>query len=640
MANGDIIIQADYITPTYVLVDVIIPPIQVIEVEAARVQIVELTTGIVGPKGDTGPTGPIGPQGPQGPTGPQGPQGDQGVQGVQGPQGEVGPIGPQGIQGIQGPQGDTGPKGDQGNIGPQGPQGPMGSSTWGNITGNLPDQIDLNTALNARVLKAGDTMTGPLKFPDGTIAAPAIAWTNEASMGWYRPAAGSVAQAVSGVRVGILDASSGVATGLTLNPRAAGNTMLNLRNADSAATNYSQFNITHQSNNDTTIQNAAIGSGSYGGIYYNANGHHFGTANPAVTTATVSINARGGGTATLNLNKGASGQTSQIMGLFNGVLRNLIGVADGAVEGGGNSGSDVSFYRYDNSGNYLGRTLNLRRSDGYVTVDNSMQAVAYYLGAGGQGSRFNWEDPYVCLYFHNARRLIYHSGTAELIYAPSTGRNTRWPDGGGMIVNAPGTADFGNISDGAGGQGANLVLGYPGGYKYLRSFNNNFEVVNGAYNNVIMALDDSGILSCRRGWRCREGDAGTTGGNMFNFFWNATLHGYVDTTYLGSVQFSSDERIKKDIVPYALTDEQFMRITPVEFSWQDIGIFRDDGKRHVSFSAQNLKSVTPMFITGDTEAVQADGTPQPAAVDYLAVMAATVAQVQRLTARIAALEGA
>lgn len=139
-------------------------------------------------------TGPQGPQGPTGATGPQGPKGDTGDTGPTGPQGATGPQGPQGIQGIQGPKGDTGdtgpqgeqgPKGDTGATGPEGPQGPQGiqgpagadglttsitvngttytqssgnitlpdypsGAVWGNITGTLSDQTDLQTALDAK----------------------------------------------------------------------------------------------------------------------------------------------------------------------------------------------------------------------------------------------------------------------------------------------------------------------------------------------------------------------------------------------------------------------------------------------------------------------------------------------------------
>lgn len=118
-------------------------------------------------------TGPQGPEGPAGQTGPQGPKGDPGDTGPAGPQGAVGPQGPQGIQGIQGEQG---PEGAQGPEGPQGPAGADGLTTsitvngttytqssgnitlpdypadvaWGNITGTLSSQTDLQSALNAK----------------------------------------------------------------------------------------------------------------------------------------------------------------------------------------------------------------------------------------------------------------------------------------------------------------------------------------------------------------------------------------------------------------------------------------------------------------------------------------------------------
>lgn len=123
--------------------------------------------------------GPQGPEGPAGQTGPEGPKGETGATGPAGPQGAVGPQGPQGIQGIQG---ETGPKGETGDTGPRGPEGPQGPAgadglttsitvngttytqssgnitlpdypnggVWGNITGTLSSQTDLQNALNAK----------------------------------------------------------------------------------------------------------------------------------------------------------------------------------------------------------------------------------------------------------------------------------------------------------------------------------------------------------------------------------------------------------------------------------------------------------------------------------------------------------
>ena len=187
----DEVIEAD---PDYPLVDRILEQLEAVDLSNyatnesvdAKLEVIELTPGpkgdkgepgVQGPQGEVGPAGPqgergdIGPQGPAGEKGDkgepgndgapgpkgdkgdpgergiqgeQGPQGDPGPQGIQGPKGDTGDVGPQGPageqgpkgdkgdtgeqgpQGIQGPQGEQGPKGDTGNIGPQGPAGADG----------------------------------------------------------------------------------------------------------------------------------------------------------------------------------------------------------------------------------------------------------------------------------------------------------------------------------------------------------------------------------------------------------------------------------------------------------------------------------------------------------------------------------
>ena len=178
----DGVIEAD---PDYPLVDRILSDLEAVDLTKyatnesvdAKLEVIELTPGpkgdkgepgVQGPQGEVGPAGPqgepgpagkdgvdgapgpkgdkgdIGPQGPagekgdkgepgeRGQIGPQGPKGDtgdvgpQGPAGEQGPKGDTGDTGEQGPQGIQGPQGEQGPKGDTGDIGPQGPQGIQG----------------------------------------------------------------------------------------------------------------------------------------------------------------------------------------------------------------------------------------------------------------------------------------------------------------------------------------------------------------------------------------------------------------------------------------------------------------------------------------------------------------------------------
>jgi len=93
------------------------------------------------------------------------PSGVQGPPGPQGEQGEQGEAGPQGPQGVQGPQGDAGvgvpPGGNAGQVLAKidaddyntewvDQSGGGGSVAWGEITGTLSDQPDLQTALDGK----------------------------------------------------------------------------------------------------------------------------------------------------------------------------------------------------------------------------------------------------------------------------------------------------------------------------------------------------------------------------------------------------------------------------------------------------------------------------------------------------------
>ena len=132
--------------------------------------------GIQGPQGLKGDKGDKGDKGAQGEKGERGLQGPQGLKGDKGDKGEQGERGLQGIQGIQGPQGLKGDKGDKGDQGeasvatieqagivkPDGTTititedgtissaggGSASSLEWGNITGTLENQTDLNNKLS------------------------------------------------------------------------------------------------------------------------------------------------------------------------------------------------------------------------------------------------------------------------------------------------------------------------------------------------------------------------------------------------------------------------------------------------------------------------------------------------------------
>ena len=65
-----------------------------------------------------------------------------------------------------------------------------------------------------------------------------------------------------------------------------------------------------------------------------------------------------------------------------------------------------------------------------------------------------------------------------------------------------------------------------------------------ADNNI--HIQDPGRIFAGIGINTRAG-SGEYGGNFFNFFWDGLLHGYVDGTHLGTVNFSSDYLIGENL---------------------------------------------------------------------------------------------
>lgn len=159
-------------------------------------------------------TGPPGPQGIQGEPGKslryedltptqkaelKGPKGDRGDIGPRGSQGIPGPVGPTGAKGEAGQAGPAGPAGAQGPMGPTGPKGDPGTTDYNQLDNkpNLALKADksyvddqntaltkkIDTGLQGKVDKAGDTMTGNLNIVGNTadslvLASATSTWQN------------------------------------------------------------------------------------------------------------------------------------------------------------------------------------------------------------------------------------------------------------------------------------------------------------------------------------------------------------------------------------------------------------------------------------------------------------------------------
>jgi hypothetical protein len=125
---------------------------------------------------------------------------------------------------------------------------------------------------------------------------------------------------------------------------------------------------------------------------------------------------------------------------------------------------------------------------------------------------------------------------------------------------------------------------------------------------------------------------------------SGTVIGSIDrVTTTNAVQYltSSDYRLKENVQPMTGALAKVFALKPVTYTWKDGGA-QDEG-----FIAHELQEVVPACVSGEKDAVDAEGNPQYQGIDTSFLVATLTAAIQEqqaiitaLTARVDALEGA
>jgi hypothetical protein len=97
---------------------------------------------------------------------------------------------------------------------------------------------------------------------------------------------------------------------------------------------------------------------------------------------------------------------------------------------------------------------------------------------------------------------------------------------------------------------------------------------------------------------------------------------------------SSDYRLKEAVQPMTGALAKVAALKPVTYKW------KADGSDGEGFIAHELAEVVPQCVTGEKDAVDAEGNPVYQGIDTSFLVATLTAAIQELTARVAALEGA
>lgn len=144
------------------------------------------------------------------------------------------------------------------------------------------------------------------------------------------------------------------------------------------------------------------------------------------------------------------------------------------------------------------------------------------------------------------------------------------------------------------------------------------------------------------GINCRNGTGGAAIPSAFNIYWNEGNAGlWINTTRLGSITYTSDYRLKKNVSPITTPAlERVKQLKPVNFEYKDIegDIFKADGIAHEGFIAHELKEVIPSAVDGEKDELNNEGKIQPQTVKAVPIIAILTMAIQELEAKIEILE--
>ena len=149
--------------------------------------------------------------------------------------------------------------------------------------------------------------------------------------------------------------------------------------------------------------------------------------------------------------------------------------------------------------------------------------------------------------------------------------------------------------------------------------------VNTGGSNAIMAARNNNVVMYLK----RAGANGT----VVSFIRGATTNpvGSIDvTTTATSYVTSSDYRLKHDIQPMTGALAKVAALKPCTYKWNA------DDSAGEGFIAHELQEVCPNAVTGEKDAVDAEGNPAYQGVDTSFLVATLVASIQELNAKVEA----
>jgi hypothetical protein len=199
---------------------------------------------------------------------------------------------------------------------------------------------------------------------------------------------------------------------------------------------------------------------------------------------------------------------------------------------------------------------------------------------------------------NNLELIANESGSGIIFYTSGTNERARINSSGNLLVGTTATLNvFSGTTDGISLEGAGAVVA--------------------SRNNEAAAY-------LRRR---------STNGQIVAFLRDTTQVGNISvTTTATSYVTSSDYRLKENVQPMQDALAKIAQLNPVTYTW------KADGSDGQGFIAHELQAVVPDCVSGEKDAVDAEGNPQYQGVDTSFLVATLVAAIKELKAEVDSLK--
>jgi hypothetical protein len=121
----------------------------------------------------------------------------------------------------------------------------------------------------------------------------------------------------------------------------------------------------------------------------------------------------------------------------------------------------------------------------------------------------------------------------------------------------------------------------------------------------------------------------TGGSTVLVYFFSPNYVGEISTNGTGTTySTASDYRLKKNVLPMTNALATVSALKPVTYKW------KADGSDGQGFIAHELQAIVPDAVTGEKDALDADGKIKPQGIDTSFLVATLTAAIQELNAKV------